>query len=277
MKSLINSAFDSAKSGAAFGSVFNPTSSDGAIIIKDVSSSSIAFPVWTFYVRASWLGIYQPVAKASIVDIKGVSFASGSNGNIYALIKNIGSERGTINVGATCESPFMQSGNIISNTLEPNQTMPYYISIKASASVVTTKTCTVCAEVLGEKSCKTVSVTVSPILVCNPDEKSCSDDKIIQCNIGGSGYNNIEDCRAKQMVCEYSVIGVPACVSSVPVVCEWYDIICQWNHLDLSNIGGFLLNVIAVIVLIIVIWFGLSLVSPIIPKPQIFIRRIIRK
>lgn len=206
----VNRYADGAMTNQYFGYVNNPASLSAALIKKDMSSF-IAVPVWTFYVKAAWLGIYVPTAQVQIEDIRSSTFKSGAEGTIYVSVHNIGDERGTVDVSASCPSPFTQVGGTQSSTLEPGVTSPFYIRIQGSSDRSTCGTCTVTASTLGKGVSKTVQVCVDPHAVCEPGKSRCVINDIKQCNEFGSAEVLVKSCSADE-VCQYDQFASPVCM-----------------------------------------------------------------
>jgi len=179
-------------------------------------AKQIQFPVFTFYVKADTLGIYQPVGRAQIVSVDSTDFKTGETGNIIAVVKNIGDERGGFEIYAVCPSPFRQVGTNIQTTIEAGQTYTANIPITASVGERTTRDCTVYACVLGNCVSRAVSVTADPQQICTPGQEYCEfDTKIYRCNDAGSGYDLVEDCGEQGKVCSFEA-GHFVCKAGVP-------------------------------------------------------------
>jgi len=209
--SLVDTAAVSAIQETSFGTIDKVNNMTDAVIIQDVKSW-VSDPVFTYYVKADWLGIYQPVTKPEIVEVSSQKFQSSSEGTIYVKFRNAGDYRGTMQVWATCESPFRQVGPTQEYTLEAGDIETAYIKISMDTNVSVTKYCTVHVKSLAIEVTKKVEVTGDPWQICTSDKYSCIDNKVQKCNSAGSGYETITTCEVGK-ICEYDTTGKAYCKS----------------------------------------------------------------
>jgi hypothetical protein len=197
-----------------FGEIIYSSSTDKAFVELD-ASSDVQVPLYTLYVSASWLGIYQPMPKPQIVEAKGVNFKSGEYGFLYVKWENVG-DNGNFEVWAECTPPIY--------TLETTKTVGVssgsfgeaYIKVGGNVGSRSCQYCTIKVKGVGTNyvDSKTVTVCVDPQKVCNPYTKECSIDLryIRQCNAEGSDWVKIKDCASDEY-CTY-IGGEPTCLKS---------------------------------------------------------------
>ena len=214
------------------GQIKNPYDVSKAYLEVGVGSD-VQVPVYTFYVKADWLGLYQPTAIPQILDAKGTMFKSGEWGNLYVKFKNVG-DRGNFEVYAICESPI----NVLDTTktvgLDSGEIATAYIRVGANVNQRYDKYCTIYVKSLGNVDSRRVLVTVDPQKVCNPGMTICENNVVKQCNEFGSGYNIIETCGANEY-CTY-VNGQAQCVKKGEETeeCAWWDVFCHVNKATIS-------------------------------------------
>ena len=198
-----------------FGEIINSVSTDKAYVDMSLTSD-VQVPVYTFYVSAAWLGIYQPAPKPQIVEVRGADFKSGEYGFLYVKWNNVG-DSGNFEVWAECTSPV--------NTLETTKTIGVstggssetYIKVGGNVGSRTCQACVIKVKGAGTNNVdsRSVQVCIDPQKVCTPGVKECSYDLkfIRQCNSEGSGWNTIKTCLAGEY-CTY-VSGEPACTKEI--------------------------------------------------------------
>lgn len=236
---------------AYFGTIENSADTSKAYISLPVSSD-VQVPTYTFYVKASWLGIYQPTPKPVIVDAKGTKFKSGEYGYLYAKIRNDG-EKGNIVVWAKCQSPINVLDTSKTYTLNSGETITSYIRVGYNGYSHVSASCIIYAQGQGTNNIvsRTVSVTADPQTVCNAGEMICENNVIKQCNRYGSGWNIVKTCTSDEY-CTY-ISGQPTCVKQggkpVPPIPK-----PKFNILDLIK------NVLLAIIIIIIIGMIIKLI-----------------
>lgn len=226
-----NTAADRAMINANFGSIRSPYQLSGAVITKDLPTL-IQVPVYTFYVKSDYLGIYQPAPVPQIVDLNSNSFKSGEIGEIYALIRNAG-EAGNMEIWAECQSPFQYVETTKTISLSEDESRAVYLEISADTSAPITRTCTVYLKALDIIESATVSVEVDPNQVCTPNREVCEDNVRKKCNEFGSAYGVIAACLSTQE-CRYNNDGSTGCfdIDEVPGGCGFLDIGCYLSGLS---------------------------------------------
>jgi hypothetical protein len=204
----VNRASSLAQSTAIFGNLVNKTKLDGAVIEVNLEDF-VQVPVYTFYVKASWLGIYQPVPDPQIVSAFSNKFKSGDYGEIVVTIRNDG-DSGNIEVWAECESPFRPVETTKTLTIPKNQEFTTSIKITASSSQPVSKSCIVYAKALNKIVSRSVAVSVDPLIYCEPNKQRCVGNERRLCNQYGSGETIIETCKTDE-VCVYEKDGTTKC------------------------------------------------------------------
>lgn len=174
--------------------------------------STVANPLWTFYIKADWLGIYQPIPKARLGEVKSSKFKSGSSGIITADVWNDGGT-GNINVWATCDLPFSVQTASRESVINQNSNKIFTIEIDANTDKSYSASCDVCAKGAGEPTgvCRSVAVQVEPNFICEPNQEKCIGDVVKSCNPSGSGWETFDDCSIGNKVCTYNDNGGAYC------------------------------------------------------------------
>jgi hypothetical protein len=179
----------------SFGTIDKPSEINNAIAILYLKDEYVAYPVLTFYVKASWIGIYTPIAQPSISSASSDCFTTGTEGVIKTTIKNIGDESGSINVWATCVNPFTSTSNK-ELYLDSGKSQTVYIPISATTLTQDTKTCVIHAQSIDKEVTKSVSVCVkAPPGVCTPNEKWCEGLDVYGCDATGQIRTKIATCQ----------------------------------------------------------------------------------
>lgn len=224
-------------------------------------SGDVQVPVYTFYVKADWLEIYQPTPKPKILEARGAFFKSGERGRLYVKFKNVG-EKGNFAVWAECTSPFNVFGATTIRGVDSGEIYEMRdLEVGANVPRPVNGKCTIYVRGVGciGEGCtdsRTVNVGANPQTVCKPLEKMCSRDykSIIQCNKYGTGWEVVEKC-AENEYCTY-IEGKPQCIRAgvppVPPECKWYDIACHIKKIGRAIKTTIItLGVIALLVIII--------------------------
>lgn len=220
-------------------SIENPGSLTSAVIEKDVPSF-VTSPVYTFYVKADWLGIEQPLPDIYILSATCPRF--NTNGKIDFTLKNNG-ESGNARVWVTCSNPVTSNFGSASNALEfgvnANSQTSQSIPISANVGQTTTRICTLHSDDGFDEDTYDVTCIADPSQVCTPGQRLCTAQNTIeQCNQFGTGYDLVQACDLQTEECRI-VNGHPQCVAKGVVPpsgeCAWWDILCHLN-----NFGGWL-------------------------------------
>lgn len=214
----VNTRADAALTPQQFGTFRNPTSINSGTIVKSLANSLSQNPVITLYVKAAWLGIYTPVPEPIIVGVDSYCFKTGEDGNVDVTVKNVGSERGGVDITLTCPSPFTSRTEQI--TLNAGEQRTVSIPLRATTSTHIDSSCTVKVSSVASSDSDSVDVCVDPQKVCTPNARVCLDDKVQKCNSDGSAYDVIDSCKYG---CTYK--------SGVAV--------CETNDDDDDDNGGF--------------------------------------
>ncbi len=200
---------------------------DGAVIKKTVATP-VTSPLYTFYVKADFLGIYQPQPSIFIESASCSPF--NTYGTISATLKNLG-ESGNANVWVECDSPFSFSGNNQNIYVAMNGVQGVTLPITANVGVSTTKTCTVKSNDGFTTSIKPVSCTANPSQVCTAGKSQCTPEQtIVKCNDAGSGWELLKACDKQTEECKYNIAtGIPNC--------EKLDDYCITHPADAQCVG----------------------------------------
>jgi len=197
----VNSAEQQALQAATFGDgIINPTSTSSAIIYQTMNSQ-IQVPIYTLYVKADALGIYQPVPD---IQIKSLNFPQfKTQGTIAVMLYNAGDKAGNANVYAKCSSP-AQDSNTITMGVASKESQVAYLEVSGSVQTKTTVTCTVyVVNSAGKTYSQQISTVESPEVVCVPNQYICDVGNVVKrCNADGSGYDTIKQCGSNE-VCAF--------------------------------------------------------------------------
>lgn len=213
--SLLNIYSNSATSEIEFGTIENPSSINA--VVTQPLPDIYQYPVLTYYIRASWIGIYTPAPEPKIVDAYSRCFQSGDkNAEILVTVKNIGAELGNFEVYAECPVPFTPLRRI-DISLDTQETKTVSIPFSGVSSKHIEGTCNVFIHGVGYTKFKPVTVCVDPHIICDANKKWCEGNKVMQCNIDGSIKSVLKDCIDER--CIYRD-GQPVCESEPVVYCE---------------------------------------------------------
>lgn len=173
-----------------FGIIEGKTNIQNAIIRKDLPSF-VQTPVWTFYIKASSIGIYQPVSDIKIINVDLDNFRTA--GTIYVDLKNYG-ETGNADVYAVCDG-----AEVLTTTqtvyLAENKATRIPINVRASTLEPKKITCTVYSvNPAGNTYKTTTEATVYPEQQCTAGTKMCNGNNVVICNHYGSGFELYESC-----------------------------------------------------------------------------------
>lgn len=186
-----------AKSGQFIGTINSATSLNFAVLNIN-SQSSLAFPVTTLYIKADTLGIYTPTPEIKLLNASSDCFSTGSSGGIAVKLQNVGSETGTWNLYAKCNSPFTQTQSV-QVSLQAGETTTRILPISASASSEQKATCTIYAESSQGIKNLNVNVCVKPQISCQANQQFCdvlgSGYVIKQCSSDGATSSTIKTCQ----------------------------------------------------------------------------------
>jgi hypothetical protein len=218
------------------GSSWQPFNSDGFAFIeagkiKYYLNELASFPVFSLYVKADALGIHTNVPEAKINFVKGTSFGDGSQSSIEVNLTNIGGEAGSFLVGLDCIDDWVNDSATRSAYFNANQTYSVFVPVTGSCSTTQTTQCRASITVLGSTVYSNyVNVTCQPNQTCIPNQKSCIENKVQQCNAEGTGWLVLNDCEAQGKTCG-SISGQLTCISgegepdpvSCPLGFEWRE------------------------------------------------------
>lgn len=161
----------------------------------------IQFPVITMHVKASWLGIVAPVGEPDITSVSSKTFEEGKTGYITVALKNKGDVTASFGLSADCESPFKQIGTALTiSNLGAGKSTTKSIPITATTNKDLSKYCTVEAYDLNNpnmKDSRKVTVSVTPIRLCDPGDERCDGETHKVCNSAGSAWVKTDSDKCK--------------------------------------------------------------------------------
>lgn len=248
INNLVNS--NNQKSNAAlveqyFGDRVSPTSILGAAVKRDLPSF-VQIPVYTFYVKADWLGIYQPDPDIRITGAVSQKFKT--NGEVIVTLFNYG-ETANAEVWVECPLPFKMIGNNKQVTVWQGSQETVNIPVNVDTDQPVEKVCTAKSNDGFHTSEFSVILKADPEAQCTPFRKSCEYQRIVQCNQYGSGTSVIKECASNE-VCKYDAYGEPGCFAEgEEPPDDWVSMIMR--QLGLLFAGLVVSGVIIVILLII--------------------------
>ncbi|MEM5866317.1 MAG: hypothetical protein QXG39_00155 [Candidatus Aenigmatarchaeota archaeon] len=222
-------------SGGAVANTYG--SEDNGLVVINLSRA-VQYPAITLKISTSYLptiSLVQLVGRPKIVNIiVPEKMYTGGDNFLTVEVKNIGDARGTFDVFVTCQAYVSQSGTSQQISLEPGETGTVYIPMSASSEKEVATSCTVVAQDRSNpinKDSRTVTVKVSPIVICQPGEKRCNGKYIEVCNQVGSGW-------VVEKVCDYGCDykdGIPYCKEAPKeekeTECAWWDLGCHLNKM----------------------------------------------
>lgn len=167
-------------------------SADGVAVID--LSQLIQYPIYRLIVDVDTLNIRIPVGMPEILDVTSdLEFTTGSFGTLTVLLKNIGEADGAFAVTADCESPFSYVGIAQHINLVPGGAGNVMLQIVGESTTHTCKSCVVKVydrNFPDNKDEKTVSVCVNPILICEPNDLRCVEEKDEKC-VDGTHWEEV--------------------------------------------------------------------------------------
>lgn len=180
--------------------------------------AAFQYPVITLRVDAAWLGIFIPVGEPKIVSASDVSFIEGSQGVTKVVVKNVGSARGSFNIGVSCDAPADRTGASQVVTVNPGEAKTVELSITGQAGDRTAETsCEVTATDVNNPSntdSRSFEVTIKPLALCTPGQSRCLDKTIEVCGAEGASW------IANQVCPNGCVVEDGAYTCSEPVACD---------------------------------------------------------
>jgi len=233
---IINS--DAFRNAIYGGSDWQPRNSDQFAYIesgkiKYFLNELVSFPVFSMYVKADSLGIFTAVPDPQINYVKGTSLGDSSEGSIEVNLTNIGSQGGSFLVGLDCIDTWVDDSQTRSPYFNAGQTYSVFVPLTASCSTTKTTQCRASVSSLGETIYSNyVNVTCEPFQTCIPNQKSCIENKVQQCNEQGTAWLVINDCEAQGKTCG-SVSGELTCITEGgepdPIECPFWE---DWKTIE---------------------------------------------
>lgn len=181
--------------------------SSGQVILP--LSQQLQFPVLSLRIRASYIGVQVFTGIPDITSSPtSVDLRSGFTSNMVVSVRNAGTGQGSFAANAVCTSPVSFSGGAINlPTLAPSASTTVYMPITASTGSAVTSTCDITVyDRNNPSSLDTVryTINVAPITVCNPGEKVCNGNNVMQCNSAGTQFTILQACNPATQVCMQS-------------------------------------------------------------------------
>lgn len=139
-------------------------------IIMYASSKPYYYPTYTFFTKASWLGIYVPISKPVAVTLNiPSSVQSGQYASITASIRNDGST-GTIDAILTCNSPIqITSGSTFRlSGMAQGESRTAYYTITTNVASASQGTCSLVAKDAQDPSITSATLTGTTNLIPIP-------------------------------------------------------------------------------------------------------------
>jgi len=185
-------------------------------------------PVWTFYIKADFLKIYQPIPKFVIK-----AYDSECYGKTKCFLKVDISNHGETGCGtlSIVESdprvrfaePSVQvcvpSGSTVTRyleyTVDAQAKFDVYVKVRMSST--------------GGVAEDTAKLSYEPRKVCPPGQTICEGNIIKRCNPYGTGYSEfVKDCSRENKICSYDNYGNAVCIDPH----RWYcgDGVCYGNE-----------------------------------------------
>lgn len=206
-QAVLNSLFTNSNNQAAI--AVSPTtvgdiseqSLNGAIL-EVLVESPVSSPVYTFFVKADWIGIEQPEPDVIITSINADPIKT--YGTVNVGLKNLG-ETGNVDVWVTCtDSVFEPDGNVRTIQLSSGSATNILIPVSFNSDVKKTTSCNAYAKTVKGEKIQLFFLTGEPESVCNPGHKTCDpvNNEIIVCNSAGSGYDTYKSCGDNQ-ICDF--------------------------------------------------------------------------
>lgn len=175
-----------------------PVQVSSTSVLLDSSAEPYFYPIYSFFIRASWLGIYIPMTDPSIASFDvPTQVMSNDLTQITAQVRNNG-EAGAVDTILSCTPPVtIQSGNPYTLSLSAGETKTAYFTILGETDAQATKACTVSAcDALNPSVCS-ASTTKTFLLLPEP-EPDCGDGI---CEYPESNVTCPEDCKSATSYC----------------------------------------------------------------------------
>lgn len=263
---------------ASFGTVENPTDINNAIVVNDVPSF-IAFPLYTFFVKADWLGIYQPVGRPDILSVQTETFSSGAEGTARVNVKNVGDDAEVFNVWINCPSPFSMIGGTQERTVNPGSTQLFTLGLTADVSSYTEVTCTAYAQGVEYTDTMIFTASADPQIVCTPNSWTCENGNPHKCNSAGSGTIQMDTCTQEEE-CVYRTDGSTYCRTSARCgdgVCDFgEEFTCpeDCQEPSVGGIGDILASIFAGIIVAFILLIAIVIIGMFVPVIRPFTRKL---
>ena len=185
-------------------------------------------PIWTFYVKADFLKIYQPIPKFTIKAYDSECY--GRNKCFLRVdITNYG-ETGCGTLSIVESDPRVKFAEPSVQVCVPSgSTVTRYLEYTAYAQSQFCQNIKLRMSSTGGVIEDTVKVCYEPRKVCSPGQTVCEGNIIKRCNPYGTGYSEfVKDCSREGKICSYDNYGNAICIDPH----RWYcgDGVCYGNE-----------------------------------------------
>jgi len=196
----------------------------------------IANPVFTFKIKASWIGVQIPVGEPTILPIgKKCQARSGGGGVLELLVKNSGGTVGYFLPEMWC-SPFYIYGTPSKTEIEAGKIEKISVSLRGGdENTELSKDCMVRVYDYNDPTMydeATITCERLTAIQCTPDEMWIEGLCVVKCNSEGTKDEIVKCCEADQYIkIEGSDV---TCIDNKvkpSCDCDWYDLKCQINCL----------------------------------------------
>jgi len=169
-------------------------------------------PEYTIWIKASWLGVKQPVPDIKIERVECEDVGSSGKGECAVHLKNYG-ESGGGTLTLEISSPFV--GDSKSVYLNENDYKIYELEVTGYSNSEVEKVGKVCIQNSGgEKYCRSVTIRFVPQILCQQGATQCSDSKTIEkCFNKYTGFEFYKRCGDGEE-CRVDNYGVAKCVKT---------------------------------------------------------------
>ena len=247
----VNSWANTALAEGSFATEINaPSSLDSAVIKKDVPYA-VSSPVYTFYVKADFLGIYQPMPNIVISSVSSVNM--NTFGTTTITLSNTG-ETANARVWIECsDTRFAGTTNNLEISVPENGQSSISMGMSANTGATASVSCNAKSNDGFHTSIKSFSVTNTPTQYCTPSQAVCTDSKTIKrCNSAGTGRDLIETCTGDD-TCRYDSFNSPYCGSD-----DGGDG-ADWLSWLFNSLGAFIGALVIIAILLGLLWMLSSL------------------
>ena len=185
-------------------------------------------PLWTFYVKADFLKIYQPIPKFAINAYKSECY--GRNKCFLRVDISNSGETGCGTLSIVESDPRIEASESAVKVCVPSgMTVTRYLEYNVHAQKEFCHDIKVRISSTGGIVEDVVEICYEPRKVCPPGHTICEDNIIKRCNPYGTGYSEfVKDCSREGKICSRDNYGNAVCVDPH----RWYcgDGVCYGNE-----------------------------------------------